>query len=75
MHIITTGRAQIAGRLIAPGTVLDLPEAEALPAIEAGTAVPWPPQPAELESGDGDSVGEGEATGEGSGSEEGGEGA
>jgi hypothetical protein len=41
MHIITTARAQIAGRLFPPGTVLDLPEAEAMPAIEAGTAEPW----------------------------------
>lgn len=41
MHIITTARAEIAGRLYPPGTVLDLPEQEAAPALEAGTAQPW----------------------------------
>lgn len=50
MHIITKGRALIAGRVFAPGTVLDLPEAEAQPALEDGTAVPWPEPPAEEEA-------------------------
>ncbi len=42
MHIITKARTSIAGRLVAPGTVLDLPEAEVAAALASGDAVPWP---------------------------------
>lgn len=42
MHIITKARVTIAGRLVASGTVLDLPEAEVAEALASGDAVPWP---------------------------------
>lgn len=54
MHIITKGRATIAGRMFSPGTILDLPEAEARPALDDGTAVPWPEDAeAAIENGEG----------------------
>ncbi|UXQ89122.1 hypothetical protein [Synechococcus phage MinM1] len=46
MHIRIVARAALPGGGIAnPGTVLDLPEAEAAPLLDGGLAEPWPPAP------------------------------
>ena len=47
MHIRIIARTALPGGGIAnPDTILDLPEAEAQPLLEAGAAEPWPPAPA-----------------------------
>lgn len=47
MHIrIVTRTALPGGGMANPDTILDLPEAEAAPLLEAGAAEPWPPAPA-----------------------------
>jgi hypothetical protein len=44
MHIRLKDRALLpGGGMGQPGQVLDLPEAEAMPLVEAGLAAAWPP--------------------------------
>lgn len=46
MHIRIVARAALPGGGVAnPGTVLDLPEAEAAPLLASNAAEPWPPAP------------------------------
>ena len=42
MHIIMLRQAPVCGRLVAKGSILDLPETEAQPVLDAGDAASWP---------------------------------